>query len=100
MEEKSSILVNQVLHFNSSIEEVSTAYMKLASKRINDELSKDEYMLYDMMDMFIPLQSVAHEISKLNGDFYPDYLIEKLCRVKSYVDTTLAYFEKKSKESK
>lgn len=99
MEDKDSILVNQVLHFTSSTEEISNAYLKLASKRINDELSRDEYMLYDMMDMFIPLQSIAHEIKKLDGDFYPDYLIEKLSKVKSYVDTTLKYFENKSKES-
>lgn len=82
----------QMSNFNRMLKEISESYSYLVGQRIyNEDMPRDEYMVYDMMDMLIHLNAILIEVS--SGKIYPDYAIEKLTRMKSYVDTTLAYFQ-------
>ena len=91
---------HQLSQFKTYLNRLSVVYSILIDKRLNDELTRDEYMVYDMMDMFIPLIAALDEINSPTP--YPSYIVEKLEKVKSYVDTTYAHFkavEKANSES-
>lgn len=84
----------QMQQFNLMLAEISDNYSYLVGQRIYlDNMPRDEYMIYDMMDMLIHLNAVLIETKSKN--IYPNYMIEKLTRMKSYVDTTLEYFKSK-----
>ena len=84
----------QMSNFNRMLKELSESYSYLVGQRLyTDNMPRDEYMVYDMMDMLIHLNALLNEAS--SGKIYPDYAIEKLTRMKSYVDTTLNYFQNK-----
>ena len=84
----------QMQQFNLMLAEISDNYSYLVGQRIYlDNMPRDEYMIYDMMDMLIHLNAVLIETKSRN--IYPNYMIEKLTRMKSYIDTTLEYFKSK-----
>lgn len=84
----------QMQQFNSMLVEISNNYSYLVGQRIyTDNMPRDEYMVYDMMDMLISLNAVLDETRTRN--IYSGYMVEKLTRMKSYVDTTLEYFKSK-----
>lgn len=87
---------HQMFEFKTMLNRLSVIYSMLVEKRLNDTLTRDEYMVYDMIDMFIPLLSFMDEL--VSETPYASYMVEKLNRVKSYVDTTLRHFEAKCKE--
>jgi len=94
---KESMLIHQMSHFESILNEMAGSYYSLAKKRIFDEeMDRDKYMVYDMVDMLIHLNAALGEATKEN--IYPDYMVEKLSKVKSYIDTTLHYFEERAKK--
>lgn len=96
MEDKEVIESNQLSQFTSSLAAIEVAYSKLVDMRLSDNMSREFYMLYDMMDLFIAFKALADEISRSNGELYPDYLVEKLTTISRYVDTTLEYFKSKN----
>lgn len=84
----------QMQQFNLMLAEISDNYSYLVGQRIYlDNMPRDEYMIYDMMDMLIHLNAVLIETKSRN--IYSGYMVEKLTRMKSYVDTTLEYFKSK-----
>lgn len=90
------IHTHQLSEFKTYLNRLSVIYSMLIEKRLNDELTRDEYMIYDMFDMIIPLVAALDEINSPTP--YPSYIVEKLEKVKSYVDTTLSHFEKRSEQ--
>lgn len=95
-ENKEWVIQHQYCNFATYLERLKSDYLQLIIKRVDDNLSRGEYMVYDMMDMTIHLVAALDEIVGKNA--YPGYMVEKLSKVKSYVDTTLAYFEAKSEQ--
>lgn len=96
MDEKMEMYQSQLNNFNESLDRIRDSYAELVAKRIlTDELSKpenrDRYMVYEMMDMMIPLQAILSEVTSSYID--PGYLMEKLNKIKSYVDMTINYFK-------
>lgn len=88
----------QMAQFNAMLKDISESYSYLVGQRIyTEDMPRDEYMIYDMMDMLIHLNAVLIETKSKN--IYPNYMVEKLTRMKSYVDTTLAYFQARNSES-
>lgn len=82
----------QMCDFNNLLREIAIHYSYLVEQRIyKDDMPRDEYMVYDMMDMLIHLNAILIETSSKN--IYPAYMVEKLTKIKSYVDTTLGYFQ-------
>jgi hypothetical protein len=81
----------QMKQFKMTLDWIYMFYSDLLSKRLDNKLDRDSYMIYDMMDMMESLQNVLMEISKETS--YPSYIVEKLERVKAYVDTTYEYFK-------
>lgn len=95
MPNKYEIFNSQMYSFNTILKEISNNYSYLVGQRVYlDDMPRDEYMVYDMMDMLIHLNAILNEVA--SKSIYPDYMIEKLTRMKSYVDTTLNYFKSKS----
>lgn len=92
------IYSHQMLEFKTMLNRLSVIYSMLVTKRLNNTLSRDEYMVYDMMDMFIHLIAFLDELNSETP--YPSYMVEKLSRVKSYVDTTLKHFELRCENDK
>lgn len=92
---KEWMIQHQYSTFATYLERLKSDYLQLIIKRMDDTLSRDEYMVYDMMDMIIHLVAALDEIS--GGNAYPGYMVEKLSKVKSYVDTTTKYFEAMAK---
>lgn len=86
----------QMLDFNRTLKEISDSYFHLVGDRYYTDISRDKYMIYDMCDMLIALQAVLSEAK--SQQIYPDYMVEKLSRMKSYVDTTYNYFKEKCDE--
>jgi len=92
------IFNSQMGQFNAMLKDISESYSYLVGQRVyTEDMPRDEYMIYDMMDMLIHLNAILIEAK--SKSIYPDYMIEKLKRMKSYVDTTLAYFEARNSES-
>lgn len=90
---------SQMSEFNRTLSEISGSYSYLVGERVyNKDMSRDHYMIYDMMDMIIHLNALLNEST--NRNIYPGYAVEKLERIKAYVDTTLAYFKEKEQNSK
>ena len=90
---------SQMFEFNKTLGEISNSYSHLVGERIYDkDMSRDHYMVYDMMDMIIHLNALLNEST--NRNIYPSYAVEKLERMKAYVDTTLAYFKEKEQSTK
>ena len=88
----------QMGQFNAMLKDISECYSYLVGQRIyTEDMPRDEYMIYDMMDMLIHLNAILIETN--SKSIYPDYMVEKLKRMKSYVDTTLTYFEARNSES-
>ena len=87
------MIQNQLDEFECTLNIIGLNYTKLVKKRYSYDLTRDEYMIYDMMDMFIALQSVIIEAASDHID--SGYMIEKLSKIKSYVDNTLEYYNKK-----
>ena len=93
---KDEMYNHQLMNFNTYLKQISDGYAYLSGQRIYlDDMPRDEYMVYDMMDMLIHLTAVLNEVKSKN--IYPDYMVEKLSKMISYVDTTLSYFESRNK---
>jgi hypothetical protein len=91
LEDKNQIVQAQMNNFDMTLKSISDKYFLLVGKRVYDkDFSRSEYMIYDMMDMIIHLDALLSQVD--SGFKYPDYCIEKLNSMKSYIDTTLAYF--------
>ena len=89
---KEKMIVNQYNNYSVYIDRLNSLYLQLCIKRIQTEdLNRDEYMLYDMFDALIHLVAALDEVVGKEHP-YPGYVVEKLARVKSYVDTTYNYF--------
>lgn len=87
--------------FNHQLSEVQETfnllmfnYSILLRKRLNDELTRDEYMMYDLMDMLISLKSAYDEIT--NNQPYPSYIVEKLQIVQNCLTPVLEHFKSKA----
>lgn len=91
MPNNEEIFDRQMTEFQITCSYITMIYGQLLNKRLNNALTRDEYMIYDMMDMFIHLKAVLSEISQEKP--YPDYMVEKLEKMKSYIDTTLEHFK-------
>ena len=88
--DNNQIKINQKNQFTYSLLSIADAYGKLVEKRLDDTQTRSEYMVYDMMDMVIHLESLMNEA--VSGSMYVDYMIEKLTSIKNYIDTTHSYF--------
>lgn len=89
---------SQMMQFNSMLRDISDGYSYLVGQRIyTEDMPRDEYMIYDMIDMLIHLNAILIEAK--SKSIYPGYMVEKLQKMKSYVDTTLLYFERRNSES-
>lgn len=98
MPSKDEMFRSQMYNFDNLLHEISLNYSYLVGQRIyKDDMPRDEYMVYDMMDMLIHLNAILIETSSKN--IYPAYMVEKLTRMKSYVDTTLAYFQARGEKN-
>lgn len=98
MPSKDFMFNSQMGQFNSMLRDISESYSYLVGQRTyTEDMPRDEYMIYDMMDMLIHLNAILIEAK--SKSIYPDYMVEKLKRMKSYVDTTLAYFEARSENN-
>lgn len=84
------IKIDQKNRFTSSLLSIADSYGVLIGKRIDDTQTRSEYMVYDMMDMILHLEALMDEMTK--GIIHADYILEKLDRIKDYVDTTHSYF--------
>lgn len=94
---KDEIFNMQMSSFNNTLKNISEDYSYLVGQRIYlDNMPRDEYMIYDMMDMILSLEAMLHDIRNINAD----YMVEKLERMKSYVSTTLEYFKQVSESIK
>lgn len=84
---------NQMQDFYETLVEITNYYDRLVWKRLEDTQTRDEYMIYDMMDMLIQLKAILQATTE---EIYPDYMLEKLKIMQSYVNTTIRHFESKS----
>lgn len=91
MPSNDEIMANQMRQFDLNNSLIAMEYCNLLAKRLDGSMSRDEYMVYDMMDMMIHLVAVIQEANKEKP--YPDYMVEKLEKIESYVSTTLEYFK-------
>lgn len=98
MPSKDFMFNSQMGQFNAMLKDISESYSYLVGQRVyTEDMPRDEYMIYDMMDMLIHLNAILIEAK--SKSIYPDYMVEKLKRMKSYVDTTLAYFEARGEKN-
>lgn len=91
MPSNDEIMANQMRQFDLNNSLIAMEYCNLLAKRLDGSMSRDEYMVYDMMDMMIHLVALIQEANK--EKLYPDYMVEKLEKIESYVSTTLNYFK-------
>lgn len=97
--EDENILVRQYGNYKTYADRLDKLYLLLCIKRIQKKnLTRDEYMMYDLFDALIPLISALDEVVDKEKPF-PGYVVEKLKSVKSYVDTTYEYFLERSNKS-
>lgn len=85
------IFDHQMSEVNRALGEIVNSYAYLLNKRLKNNLTRSEYMIYDMMDMLIPLKALMLEVK--SGTMYPDYMVEKLSNINRYIETTLEYFK-------
>lgn len=88
--DNNQIKIEQKNQFTFSLLNIADSYGKLVEKRLDDTQTRSEYMIYDMMDMVLHLESLMNEA--VSGGMHVDYMIEKLTSIKNYVDTTHSYF--------
>ena len=76
---------NQKKRFMKTLLELDTTYGYLVDKRYNEieKMERYDYMLYDFYDMIIHLENFSRAYYVKS---HPDYLLEKISRVKDYVD--------------
>lgn len=92
--ENERLLVQQYSMFQTYIDRLGTQYLKLCVKRYQDDfLTDDEYLLYDTFDAIIHFIALCDEIIDKEKPF-PGYCLEKVSRLKSYVDTLHEYYKK------
>lgn len=87
--------------FDHQIDEVQESftlllhfYSILLRKRLNNELNRDEYMMYDLMDMMIGLKSAYQEVISDHVD--SSYMVEKLQNVYNHLIPVLEHFKAKA----
>ena len=98
-DEKEKMLVHQFSNFKTYIDRLENIYLRLCIKRIQTEdLSRDEYFLYDTFDALIHFISLCDEVVDKDKPF-PGYCLEKVSRVKSYIDTLYSYYESKGDDN-
>lgn len=85
------IFDHQMSEINRALGEIVNSYAYLLNKRLKNNLTRSEYMIYDMMDMLIPLKALMLEAR--SGTMYSDYMVEKLSNINRYIETTLEYFK-------
>ena len=85
------IFDHQMSEINRALGEIVNSYAYLLNKRLKNNLTRSEYMVYDMMDMLIPLKALMLEAK--SGTMYSDYMVEKLSDINRYIETTLEYFK-------
>lgn len=88
---KEEMIQSQLSSFNRSLDMIKVMYAQLVEDMYNDNLPRDKYMVYDMMDMVIFIESILREVTSICID--SGYMVEKLDKIKSYIDTTLKYFK-------
>lgn len=59
--------------------------------------SRESAFLKDLVDALMGISAVL-EVYTRDGRIYPDYALEKLNNSKSYIESNIAFFEKKLKE--
>lgn len=59
--------------------------------------SRESAFLKDLVDSLIGISAIL-EVYTRDGRIYPDYALEKLNNSKSYIESNIAFFEKKLKE--
>lgn len=96
MPSKAEMFEAQMCNFKTYLNRTTVVYGYLLQKRLDDTLTRTEYMFYDLMDMMIPLIAALDEVS--SKEPFPSYLLEKMEKVKSYVDTTYEYVKAMTKE--
>lgn len=76
---------NQKKRFMKTLLELDITYGYLVDKRYNEteEMERYDYMLYDFYDMMIHLENFTRAYYVKS---HPKYLLEKIARVKDYVD--------------
>jgi hypothetical protein len=88
--EKIEMMKSQVSEFENMLEHIRRVYILLTSERYDNNMSRDHYMLYDTMDMFIHFEALISEI--MSDTCYNKYCLEKVAMMKSYIDTLYEYF--------
>lgn len=88
------IYIHQLGQVKHTLDSIYDAYPHLLLKRLKDTLSRDEYMIYDLCDILIHLNAIVSDVTS-NDKIYPDYVLEKLYRIRDYTNATIAYFEHK-----
>ena len=59
--------------------------------------SRESAFLKDLVDALMGISAIL-EVYTRDGHIYPDYALEKLNNSKSYIESNIAFFEKKLKE--
>ena len=85
------LMVHQMQTFQATLDDIANNYNILVSKRYSNNLNRDQYMVYDMMDMLLSLDAMLKEINRPSID--PGYMLEKLTTMGRYIDTTKKHFE-------
>lgn len=97
-ENEESILVHQLAHFQTYLDRLGKQFLHLSIKRVQTkDMTRDEYIMYDTLDSIIHLVAALDEVVG-KKEPYPSYVVEKMKRVQSYVDTCVRYFEEREKE--
>lgn len=93
-----NMLVHQLAHFQTYLDRLGKQFLQLSLKRIQTkDMSRDEYIMYDTLDGIIHLVAAIDEVVG-KKEPYPSYIVEKMERVQSYVNTCVNYFKAREED--
>lgn len=87
----------QMRQLKNTFTELEVFYGILLQGRLNDKLNTDQKMMYELMDMMIPLKVAFEEVCKNKA--FPLYMVEKLHFAASHLNSVLSYFQSKEEEN-
>lgn len=81
----------QIRQLKNTFTELEMFYGILLQGKLNNTLTTDQKIMYELMDIMIPLKAAFGEACK--EKIFPPYMVEKLHNAASNLNSVLEYFK-------